>query len=178
MCGAPSAAEPVATSARSTETETLLNAADCFFSTTAVILFGCARTTDDKWTRDRPATHRVTGRVEIQGVPVDGAKVVFLTASPLKGKNYSAFGYTNARGAFTLQTFRDGDGAVAGEHQVTIEKITYTEPPSPKNEADNVPPPQETSHLPERYRSPKTSGLTADVEPDRHNTFSFSIDGN
>ncbi len=137
---------------------------------------GCARQQDDKWTRARPPTFRVTGRVEMQGQPVDGAKVVFLTAAPVNGKDYSAFGYTNARGAFMLQTFRDGDGAVAGEHYVTIEKITYSDPPAPRNEGDAVSPPKETSHLPDRYRSPKTSGLNAAVDAGGRNRFVFTID--
>jgi hypothetical protein len=141
------------------------------------LLGGCGRQREDKWTRARPATFRVTGRVEMQGKPVDGAKVVFRTAAPVNGKEYSAFGYTNGSGAFALQTFRDGDGAVAGEHWVTVEKITYSDPPAPRNEGDAVLPPKETSYLPERYRSPKTSGLSAEVDAGRLNTFVFTIDG-
>lgn len=140
------------------------------------LLGGCAGQQEDKWTRARPATFRVTGRVEMRGDPVDGAKVVFHTAAPLNGKDYSAFGYTNSSGAFTLQTFREGDGAVAGEHLVTVEKITYLDPPAPRNEADAVLPPKEASHLPERYRSPKTSGLSAEVESGQRNAFVFTID--
>lgn len=141
-----------------------------------LLMGGCARHQEDKWTRSRPATYRVTGRVEMQGKPVDGAKVVFHTAVPVNGKDYSAFGYTDGGGAFTLQTFRDGDGAVAGEHWVTVEKITYSDPPPPKNEGDPLSPPVETSHLPARYRSGKTSGITATVEPNRRNSFTFTIE--
>ena len=142
------------------------------------LMGGCARHHEDKWTRARPATYRVTGRVEMQGKPVDGAKVVFHTAAPVNGKDYSAFGYTDGSGAFTLQTFRDRDGAVAGEHWVTVEKITYSDPPAPRNEGDAVPPPVENSHLPDRYRSPKTSGLGAEVDSAGRNTFVFTIDEN
>ncbi len=137
---------------------------------------GCTRPREDKWTRARPRTHRVTGRVVAEGVPIAGAKVVFFTLSPVNGRDYSAFGYTDARGRFTLQTFRDGDGAVAGEHHVTIEKLTFENPASSLDAAE-VRPPKETSHLPERYRSPKTSGLNATVDPKGRNTFVFSING-
>jgi hypothetical protein len=47
---------------------------------------------------------------------------------------------------------------------------------APTNEADVVPPPQEISHLPERYRSAASSGLTATVTPDGENFFTFSLE--
>lgn len=145
----------------------------------AIVLLGCAscsRAREDKWTRARPKTHAVRGRVEMQGRPVEAAKVVFLTTLPENGRDYSAFGYTNARGMFTLQTFRDGDGAVAGQHRVTIEKLTYEPPAAPRNEGDAVPAPVEKSHLPGRYRSPDASGLTAEVTAQGPNDFVFALD--
>lgn len=136
---------------------------------------GCGREREDKWTRARPAVHRTRGRVEMAGEPVAGAKVVFHIRLTDTGREYSAFGYTDSGGRFSLQTFRDGDGAVAGDHAVTVEKITFSESP-PQNEGDVTPPPQETNHLPERYRSVKTSGLSATVEPGGKNMFIFTID--
>ena len=57
-----------------------------------------------------PDTHEVTGEVTYNGQPVDGANVVFTLDGPL------ASGVTDAAGKFTLRTFEDGDGAVAGTH--------------------------------------------------------------
>jgi hypothetical protein len=135
---------------------------------------GCSRPPEDKWTRARPPTFRVTGRLKVLGTSVEGAKVVFHTVSPVKGQDYSAFGYTDARGAFNLQTFRDGDGAVAGQHFVTVEKLTWEQPP-PVEPGDVSPPPVETSHLPKKYRSTKTSGLTAEVTEQGPNEFVFEL---
>jgi hypothetical protein len=135
---------------------------------------GCSRPREDKWTRARPKTNRVAGQVKLDGVSVERAKVVFHLISPVKGVEYSAFGYTNARGRFSLQTFRDGDGAVAGAHQVTVEKTVW-EQPAFVTEADVAPPPVETSFLPKKYRSTKTSGLTAEVTEAGPNEFVFEL---
>lgn len=150
----------------------------CVFCLTigSTLWLGCSGSSPDKWMQQRPKTHPVTGRVEFDGLPVESAKVVFQTTTPDTGRVYSAFGYTNSSGRFSLETFSDDDGAVAGEHLVAIEKITVKEAPAPTNEADIVPPPQEISHLPERYRSAASSGLTATVTPDGKNFFTFSLE--
>jgi len=135
---------------------------------------GCSRPPEDKWSRARPPTFRVTGRLKVLGTSVEGAKVVFHTVSPVNGQDYSAFGYTDARGAFKLQTFRDGDGVVAGQHVVTVEKLTWEQPP-PGKPGDISPPPVETSHLPKKYSLTKTSGLTAEVTGDGRNEYVFDL---
>ncbi len=142
----------------------------------ATLSVGCSSRSSDKWTAQRPETHPVTGRVDLNGLPADSAKVMFQTTTPDTGRVYSAFGYTDSSGRFSLETFTADDGAVAGEHLVTIEKLTFKEAPAPTNEADVVPPPQEISHLPERYRSAASSGLTATVTPDGENFFTFSLE--
>lgn len=144
--------------------------------TGSTLWLGCSGSSPDKWTKQRPKTHPVMGRVELDGLPVEAAKVMFQTTTPDTGRVYSAFGYTDSSGRFSLETFTADDGAVAGEHLVTIEKLTFKEAPAPTNEADVVPPPQEISHLPERYRSAASSGLTATVTPDGENFFTFSLE--
>lgn len=144
------------------------------FMMVLLLTSGCSRPPDDKWSQARPPTFRVTGRLTAPGTTVEGAKVVFHTVSPVNGRDYSAFGYTDARGIFKLQTFRDGDGAVAGQHVVTVEKLTWEQPP-PVEQGDVVPPPVETSHLPKKYRSTKTSRLTAEVTEDGPNEFVFEL---
>lgn len=142
----------------------------------ATLSVGCSSRSSDKWTAQRPETHPVTGRVDLNGRPADSAKVMFQITAPATGRVYSAFGYTNSAGRFSLETFTADDGAVAGEHLVTIEKLTYEQPPAPTNEADLAPPPKEISHLPKRYRSSATSGLTATVTADSENFFIFSLE--
>ena len=134
---------------------------------------GCAGRTEDKWTRARPATYAAGGTVLVDGRPMEGVKVQFERSSAGDGPSCVAFGYTDSRGRFRLRTFRDGDGAVAGDHVVLIERITF-EPLSEPTNAE-VTPTREVSHLPDRYRSPRTSRLTATVVPGGRNEFSFAI---
>lgn len=128
---------------------------------TAIAVIGCSRQANDKWTRARPATYPVTGTVSLQGRPIEAAKVQFSTQSA--GREYVAFGYTDSSGRFRLRTFRDGDGAVEGDHRVMVEKITWSESKPAETLGDVLPPPKEISHLAARYREAESSGLTATV---------------
>ncbi len=80
----------------------------------ALLLTGCSGSREDRWVQARPATYPVKGGVQSHGEPVAGAKVVFHTTDTSSGRLYTAFGFTDARGTFRLQTFEDGDGAIAG----------------------------------------------------------------
>jgi hypothetical protein len=99
--------------------------------------------------------------VSLQGRPIEAAKVQFSTQSA--GREYVAFGYTDSSGRFRLRTFRDGDGAVEGDHRVMVEKITWSESKPAETLGDVLPPPKEISHLAARYREAESSGLTATV---------------
>ena len=67
------------------------------------------------------------------------------------------------------------DGAVPGPQKVRIEKLTFTEKPAdlPTHASFT---PVETSHLPKKYRSHETSGLTAEVSEKGPNEFTFSLE--
>ena len=64
---------------------------------------------------------RVKGVVTLDGEPVEGAVVTFL--SEQGGRN--ATGRTAPDGSFELSTFERNDGALPGNYKVTVE---YTEP--------------------------------------------------
>jgi hypothetical protein len=134
---------------------------------------GCSCHHEDAWSRQWPARVPAGGTVTVHGQPVEAATVVFVTERA--GRFYNAMGQTDAAGRFTLQTFRPRDGAVPGTHRVRIEKLTFTEKPA------NLPPeasftPVETSHLPKKYRSPETSGLTVEVREQGPNEFVFDLE--
>ncbi len=65
------------------------------------------------------------GRVTLDGKPLTGAKVMF--APTAGGDSYKvgkpAFGMLDEQGAFELSTYRPGDGAVVGDHWVTLYKM-------------------------------------------------------
>ena len=106
----------------------------------------------------------VDGIVTLDGTPVEAANVFF---APAKGP--AAKADTDKDGKFRLMTNRPGDGAVPGDFQVSIAKFV----PDPATAKDPVP--GMKNELPDKYNSPATSGLTATVNLDGGNTFSFPL---
>jgi hypothetical protein len=74
----------------------------------------------------------VRGRVTIDGLPLSSAKVMFAPSdaadTPNPGK--PAFGLLSDDGSFALTTYEDDDGAVVGEHWVTIVKLSKDNKPA------------------------------------------------
>lgn len=65
---------------------------------------------------------KVSGVVTLEGVPVEGAKVTYVSSSG----NAPAMGVTDPKGKFELTTFdmktlKSTDGALPGEYKVTVE---------------------------------------------------------
>lgn len=134
-----------------------------------VLATGCQKQPDE-WERSRLPTLPVTGSVSLDGSPVAEATVIFHTdLHPI-----SATALTTPDGTFQLRTYTPKDGAPAGEYTVTIEKVTE-EQKIPDNPEAPLPPIEITHHLPKKYRSPKTSGLTAEVTEAGPNEFVFEL---
>tara|TARA_R110002111_G_scaffold261826_1_gene335769 strand:+ start:27062 stop:27520 length:459 start_codon:yes stop_codon:yes gene_type:complete len=133
----------------------------------------CSGPTEDKWTKDRPKTYPVTGTVTFEGKPLEAATIVFQSTG---GTPQAAVGRSDKEGHFQLRTFADGDGAIAGEHNVTITCIKTEGPPEGANldEIDIVI--KETSLIPKQYGDVKKSGLTATVTPDQNNQVTFDLE--
>lgn len=118
-----------------------------------------------------PATVPVTGEVMLDGIPVEGALVLFFPTDKSAGIKTSS-AETDAEGKFTLSTHVDGatykPGAQVARYQVAVEKRDQSAPLDP-----TIPP----KHLlPQRYRDPNTSGLEADVQPQGENRFVFALE--
>ena len=116
---------------------------------------------------DRPATVKVSGTVTLDGEAVEGATVAFFPA----GEGLPGRGVTDASGDFTLTTFEAGDGAVPGEHRVSVSKTKAPEGTTVEVEGETIDTPTgeeemaELEHLlPPQYASPTTSNLTAEVK--------------
>jgi hypothetical protein len=131
---------------------------------TLLTFAGCTNRVD-KWAAKRPKTYPAKGRVLWDGKPEEGV-VVSLDS---KVHNVSAIAITDSTGAFTLKTYKTGDGAVAGEHAVRLEKRIVKDP-----SAEIV---VEVIVLPKKYADPKTSGLTATVVEKGPNEFTFEVTG-
>lgn len=118
-----------------------------------------------------------SGTVTYQGKPVEGATVVFAP----EGQGRAASGLTDASGRFQLTTLTASDGILPGKYQVAISKTEVvggmTEEESQAYTAEHGEPPAVTTKelLPEKYKSPATSGLTAEVTEGGVNDFTFDL---
>jgi len=131
-----------------------------------VVSSGCSRQREDKWSKRRPPSFPTTGIVTWNGEPATGALVTLQSAS----HNVAASGRTNDKGEFALTTWRQGDGAVGGDHKVTIETTViagYT------SDGGLI----EVNAMPPKYEKPETSGLTATISDKGKNVLSFAVEG-
>lgn len=128
--------------------------------------FGCSRYYEDRFSRARPPVFKASGRVTWNGSPASGAIVTLHS----RAHNLAASGKSDRDGMFTLTTWRTGDGAVAGEHAVSIETIVIT-----GYTQDGLP--IEVNDMPPRYQNPETSGLTATINDIGSNLLSFEVCG-
>jgi hypothetical protein len=133
-------------------------------------------------------TAPASGTVTLDGAPVEGARVTF---SPKAADGKAAVGMTDSSGDFTLTTDGTAEGALPGSYTVTIAKTgggAGTVDPrsgggqmSPEEAAKFMEQVKEMATakqedlLPEKYKSPATSGLTAEVKAGQDNTFPFDL---
>jgi hypothetical protein len=97
----------------------------------------------------------VKGKVTYKGQPLTKGEIRF---EP-DGYGRMAKGQLKADGTFVLTTLKEGDGVVAGEHRVSIDGF---EKPLAKDRALK------------KYGAPNTSGLTANVSPEK-TEFTFDL---
>jgi hypothetical protein len=118
-----------------------------------------------------PTTVPVAGTVTLNGKPLEGATVNFLSDE----SNITASGKTDASGKFSVRTFvgtETVDGAVVGTHAISVVKTESSGPQmgDPKEMmAQMTTNPAITSEfksknvIPEKYGNPTMSGLTVTV---------------
>ncbi len=93
------------------------------------------------------------------GRPAQAARIIF---TPKAGR--PATGNTDDEGHFVLSTFESDDGAVPGEHTVTVSdlKRNWNQDPS-------------KSRFPTPYERPDTTPLVVEVKPEDENSFTFDM---
>lgn len=146
---------------------------------------GCGTDTDSG-SASRPPVFPVAGVVLYKDQPVEGAHITFRPAGDAPG----AFARTDKEGRFRLQTFKPNDGAVKGEHIVTVQKTEVAAVDSEPKSSEELfaamerqaksgkppgPPAAAKSLLPARYADPKQTELKANVMADNANTFEFKL---
>jgi hypothetical protein len=109
-----------------------------------------------------PAMVKVTGTVTLDGMPVEGANVMFVPASTGK----PAQGKTDAAGKFTLNTdpAKPDDGAQEGEYNVAVSGVRTTgvqvNPDGTSGDASQI---SQVWFVPKQYANPASSGLRQTV---------------
>ena len=117
----------------------------------------------------------VTGTVTYNGKPVADASIVFL---PKTKDTRAAVAVTDASGYYSLNTSGELAGAIVGPFQVSIVARAPYDGPVPEGVspayAKELYQNEGKPLIPEKYFSPQTSGLTADVKPG-DNRFDFEL---
>lgn len=131
--------------------------------TVAVVATGCGR---------GPAVPLapVGGVVTIAGRPVGGGQIMFAPTSA----GPTATGVIGPDGRYSLTTFKRGDGAMLGAHDVMIESMPDVSTTLPEDilvTKKAAPPPE----IPQKYNLPGRSGLSATVTSGS-NTIDFALE--
>jgi hypothetical protein len=116
-----------------------------------------------------PLLGPVRGRVTFKGKPVPMAVVRFQPQSRQIG-----VAVTDNDGRYRLSTKKPLDGAFGGHHVVSVYPWQLAVGQEPLDPA-YVPLPENRADIPEQYRVPHTSPLTADVVAGRDNTIDFDL---
>ena len=129
----------------------------------AVGLFACGCGSD------RAATYPVKGKVVFtDGSPLEGGGSVEFESKPQEGMPINARGVIAAGGAFSLTTYEEGDGAVAGVHRAIVRP---TRPIFEPEEGGTMPGPV----INPRFEKYETSGLEFTVTED-DNDFTIKVE--
>ena len=128
-----------------------------------VALAGCAESSDT-------GTVRATGVVTFDGKPLAGANVTFFPAAA-GNSGLASQALTDNEGRFELGTYAGGGkfkpGIALGQYAVVVTKLDTAAIRNTLSPPKNL--------LPRKYASQQTSMLTADVNADRENDFSFAL---
>lgn len=136
---------------------------------------GCGKPVDT-----RPKRVPFSGKVTLDGAPVEGATVVL---APESGSGNAASGMTNAEGVVQFTTFESRDGAVPGKYLVTVAKTAFPEGRALTADDPSYDPSTAVAAvvkgakelLPAKYKVAKTSGLTVEVKDGENAPAAFDL---
>ena len=93
-------------------------------------------------TGDQLAVHVTTGQIQFEGQPLPGSLIVLHPKDRSNPKLLPAVGKSDAAGNFTLTTYKQNDGAIAGEYAVTVEYSQLVQNGDEIVNSGNLVPPQ------------------------------------
>ena len=114
-----------------------------------------------------PKTVPAEGIVTLDNAPVEGATVLFIGETG----EFNAYGQTDEKGNFTVNSFEQKSGAVPGKYKVEISK-TIAEQGSEKDGESSV---NLSYGLPKQYASFMTSGLSVDLGDQGDTNLKFEL---
>jgi hypothetical protein len=126
---------------------------------------------------DRPKMAKVSGKVTYKGKALDKGEIIF---TPEKNKGgpsgHVATGKIESDGSFTLTTFDTDDGAVLGQHVVTVNVPTQDIKELNKPRADgSIPYILPKPGIPEKYIRVDSSPLRYTVDDKPTNAFEIEL---
>jgi hypothetical protein len=116
-----------------------------------------------------PVMNPVHGRVLFNGRPTANAQVTFHPINDNGPKVIRPVGRVDEQGNFTLTSFKDSDGAPAGEYQVTV--VWFLARPARAGSDETT----SANYLPEKYSRAETSKLKATVAPGTNDIPAFEL---
>jgi hypothetical protein len=123
-----------------------------------------------------PTRYPVTGTVTIDGAPAGHATVKFIPAEPGTDPKHGGLVTADAEGKFSLGEEGKNTGLPAGSYKVAFSQALINGKASVGGSGGKASErlPGETDGVPESYRDPKTTPVTATVGPGS-TTFTFEI---
>ncbi|HVJ84208.1 MAG TPA: hypothetical protein VM452_01120, partial [Caulifigura sp.] len=118
---------------------------------------------------DGPPLGAVTGRVTLDGKPLSGAVLTFISQSE---KGSPSYGGTDDQGRYSLMFTNTKSGAMVGEHLVEIETTKVSAAEAKELVAQGMAAPAPYVAIPKKYR--KSGALTAKVASGS-NTIDFEL---
>jgi hypothetical protein len=116
---------------------------------------------------DRLRTYPVNGKVQFKT-----GGVVHVGTVELKSREHSvhALGPIQSDGSFTLTTYKDGDGAIAGIHDCVVVQFVMAEGLAGHK-------PSTIGVVDRRYASYSTSGMQVDISTNKKNEIVLEVEG-
>jgi hypothetical protein len=154
-------------------TRTTSNMVHLYLLLTLVFAAGCGGY--DKWKDGRPKTYFTSGKVLLDGEPVEGATVTFQPVDEALGKPGTAV--TDSNGYFEVQTFDPGDGLTEGVHRVAIAKTRMLDKATKQvvTEVNSDAPLIEDHLLPKKFSSFTTSKLEVTIQAGTNKMEAFDL---
>jgi len=122
--------------------------------------------------KNERATAPVQGVVTFKGKPLNTGSLLFVPS----GGGPTAQGNIRPDGTYTMTTYRDGDGAIVGSHDVII--MALEDPAEGKLPEDARKGYDSAQHsiIPEKFGDLTKSGLKVEVAADATNVVDFDLD--